>query len=468
MPPRAVGWFGLGIGFHRFSFGRQPPNQPMKTIREYYSEYMRPLACVLTLTMALSARAQGKVPESQTITWVFLNTGAGREKTRSMPKEEVTKMQNDHIGNFAAQFNRGTLIAAGPMGDNGFIRGTVILSVQKPEQVAECFKPDPFVQNDILAVEAHPWLVDVTKFGAPQIPFKLARHTICVVKKGKSWTPSKFEMAEDAMPRLLPSLKRKSDGLTIGGPFLDHGHKLGLLLFYSSNQVQIQAGLEKEPAVARGDVELEFHPQFMGLGTLQNPHEDTSAPKSAKHETLFDGKSFHGWEGDTNHMWRIEKGTLVGGSLSDTVPHNDFLCTSREFKNFDLRLKVKLNGSGFVNGGIQFRSQRLKEPAFEMTGYQADMGEGFWGSLYDESRRNKVLAHTHQVVIQHLVRPNEWNDYIVRCEDNHIRLWLNGVLTVDYSEEDTQIPNKGLIGFQIHGGGKAEASYRDIAIEELP
>ena len=346
----------------------------------------------------------------------------------------------------------------------------MILAVHTPEQVAECFKPDPFVQNDILAVEAHPWLVDVMRFGTPKIPFQLARHTLCIVKKGRNWRQPQWELRTDSILRLFPGLKTeaRSGALAVSGPFIDAGEKLGVLLFYSSNQVQIQAGLEKEPAVARGDVELEFHPQFMGLGTLQNPHEDKSAPKSAKHETLFDGKSFYGWEGETNHMWRIEKGTLVGGSLSDTVPHNDFLCTSREFKNFDLRLKVKLNGSGFVNGGIQFRSQRLKEPAFEMTGYQADMGEGFWGSLYDESRRNKVLAHTHQVVIQHLVRPNEWNDYIVRCEDNRIRLWLNGVLTVDYSEEDAQIPNKGLIGFQIHGGGKAEASYRDIAIEELP
>ena len=183
---------------------------------------------------------------------------------------------------------------------------------------------------------------------------------------------------------------------------------------------------------------------------------------------LFDGKTITGWAGDTQRTWRIEKGALVGGSLTQTVPHNDFFCTAREFKNFDLRLKVKLTGTGFVNGGIQFRSQRLKNPVFEMTGYQADMGEGYWGCLYDESRRNKVLAHTHAAIIKRIVKPNDWNDYIVRCEDRHIRLWLNGVLTVDYTEEDKEIPLSGLIGLQIHGGGKAEASYKDITIEELP
>ena len=103
-----------------------------------------------------------------------------------------------------------------------------------------------------------------------------------------------------------------------------------------------------------------------------------------------------------------------------------------------------------------------------MTGYQADMGEGYWGSLYDESRRNKTLAHAHGTIIKRIVKPNDWNDYIIRCEDRHIRLWLNGVLTVDYTEDDQDIPLSGLIGLQIHGGGKAEASYRDIRLAELP
>src|SRR6185436_15728985 len=107
----------------------------------------------------------------------------------------------------------------------------------------------------------------------------------------------------------------------------------------------------------------------------------------------FDGKTFQGWEGDTTKMWRIRDGALVGGSLTETVPNNDFLTTTREVGNFVLRLKVKLVGAeGFANAGIQIRSQRATEPKWEMVGYQVDMGEGYWGSLYDESRRNKTLA----------------------------------------------------------------------------
>lgn len=113
---------------------------------------------------------------------------------------------------------------------------------------------------------------------------------------------------------------------------------------------------------------------------------------SQKTVRLFDGKSFKGWEGDTLTTWRVENGALVGGSLVTKVPHNDFLCTQRSFSNFILKLKFKLSGTeGFINSGVQFRSKRLANPAYEMIGYQADLGDNYWASLYDESRRNKTL-----------------------------------------------------------------------------
>ncbi|MEJ7676352.1 MAG: DUF1080 domain-containing protein [Segetibacter sp.] len=100
-------------------------------------------------------------------------------------------------------------------------------------------------------------------------------------------------------------------------------------------------------------------------------------------QNLFDGKTFRGWQGDTIHTWRIEKGALAGGSLRERVPHNNFLATTQSYNNFDLQLQFKLTGTGFVNAGVQFHSQRLTNPPYEMTGYQADLGEGYWASLYD-------------------------------------------------------------------------------------
>jgi Domain of Unknown Function (DUF1080) len=184
--------------------------------------------------------------------------------------------------------------------------------------------------------------------------------------------------------------------------------------------------------------------------------------------SLFDGRTLAGWEGDTTTMWRVEDGAIIGGSLSETVPKNDFLATTKRYGNFVLRLQFKLAGTGFVNAGVQFRSERLREPAHEMTGYQADLGEKFWGSLYDESRRNRVLLGPDQTQMAALVKAGDWNDYEIRAEGRRIRLTLNGRQTVDYTEDDPAIPLSGLIALQIHGGGKALVAYRNITIVELP
>jgi hypothetical protein len=184
---------------------------------------------------------------------------------------------------------------------------------------------------------------------------------------------------------------------------------------------------------------------------------------------LFDGKTFKGWQGDTVHTWRIEDGALVGGSLTEKVPHNEFLSTTKSYSNYVLRLRFKLTGTeGFINGGVQFHSQRIANPPYEMRGYQADIGKGYWASLYDESRRNKLLATADPAQIKRLLRPNDWNDYEIHTEGRRIRILLNGEQTVDYTETDPGIPQQGLIALQIHGGGQAQVLYKDIVLQQLP
>jgi hypothetical protein len=185
---------------------------------------------------------------------------------------------------------------------------------------------------------------------------------------------------------------------------------------------------------------------------------------------LFDGKTFSGWEGDLN-WFRIEDGAIVAGTLEKEIPHNVFLCTTKEYRNFELRLEAKLTGRD-ANAGIQFRSRRIPGES-EVSGYQADMGgksgeySTVWGSLYDESRRNRMLAIADQAELTRVLRSDDWNDYVIRCEGSRIGLWINSYQTVDYTEEDKSIPSTGIIGLQIHGGPPSEAWYRNITIVEL-
>lgn len=186
---------------------------------------------------------------------------------------------------------------------------------------------------------------------------------------------------------------------------------------------------------------------------------------------LSDGRTFNNWVGDTNKTWRIEDGAFVGGSLERKVPQNEFLRTTRSFTNFVLKVKFKLVGTaagGFINGGVQVRSEPAKNPPNEMVGYQCDVGDGWWGALYDESRRNKVLIKPDPKAVEKAVKTNDWNQYVIRCEGRRIRTSINGVEMIDYTETDDSLPQFGLLGLQVHGGGPAVASYKDIVVEELP
>jgi hypothetical protein len=192
-----------------------------------------------------------------------------------------------------------------------------------------------------------------------------------------------------------------------------------------------------------------------------------SAAETAKPVALFDGKTFAGWEGDTNKSFRIQDGAIVGGTLQAPIPRNEFLCTTKQYTNFVLKAKFKLLGGEKANAGIQIRTQRIPNH-HEVYGYQADMGQKYWGALYDESRRKKVLAAPAEADIPKFVKLNEWNEYEIRCEGARIRLFVNGFPTVDYTEADATIPRYGIIAVQIHSGPASEAWYKDITIQELP
>jgi len=184
---------------------------------------------------------------------------------------------------------------------------------------------------------------------------------------------------------------------------------------------------------------------------------------------LFDGRSFAGWNGDTTQVWRIEDGTIAAGSPDKAAARNEFLATDREYENFELRVEFRMDCTRGCNAGVQFRSQRVPDH-HEVSGYQADIAPGIHGALYDESRRNKMLAVPPKEVQEKamaLAREG-WNEYVIRCEGRRIRLSINGVETIDYTEADEQIPQRGMIALQIHGGLVGAIRYRNIRIEELP
>ena len=160
------------------------------------------------------------------------------------------------------------------------------------------------------------------------------------------------------------------------------------------------------------------------LGVALAPEAEDFQAKSLP---LFDGESLAGWEGNA-YWFRIEGDAIVAGRLDEKIPHNEFLCTTQNYDDFELRLEAKLVGEG-QNAGIQFRSKRVPGST-EVSGYQADAGAAWdrpvWGALYDESRRRKMLAEPDPDLAKRLVKTDQWNEIRVICRGPKIQIFLNG------------------------------------------
>lgn len=199
-----------------------------------------------------------------------------------------------------------------------------------------------------------------------------------------------------------------------------------------------------------------------GNEALRSGRSLTLPQASGAARPLFNGTNLDGWVEDTPNVWQARDGMIVG--RHNGQKWNDFLRTRESYQDFELTLEFRLiNGAG--NSGIQFRSVNAVQ-AHELSGYQADIGQNYWGCLYDESRRNRVLAQAPARVITRLDKSG-WHTYVVRALGNHITLTLDGMRTVDYTEPDAGINQRGVIALQVHSGPGIEVHFRNIVIREL-
>ena len=172
---------------------------------------------------------------------------------------------------------------------------------------------------------------------------------------------------------------------------------------------------------------------------------------------FFNGKDLGGWNGNME-LWRVEKGEIVG-EAKQGLSHNEFLSSQMVFGDFRLICEVKLTPNK-ENSGIQFRSEPL--PNGEVRGYQADIGAGWWGKLYEEEGRGLLWDKSGEAAVNR----EGWNTYEILAVGNHIRTAINGEPCVDLKDPRGSL--QGVIAFQLHSGGPMEVRFRKFEIEADP
>jgi putative heme-binding domain-containing protein len=173
-------------------------------------------------------------------------------------------------------------------------------------------------------------------------------------------------------------------------------------------------------------------------------------------KALFNGQNLQGWDGDPK-FWKVENGEIVGKTTG--LGHNAFLRSDLSMADFRLTVQVKLvKNEG--NSGIQFRSEPL--PGGEVKGYQADVGVGWWGKIYEENGRGLLWDKSGEA----FVKPGEWNLYEVVCIGSKIRTFINGQPCAVL--DDPGGASRGIIAFQLHSGGATEVRFKDLKVELDP
>ncbi len=265
--------------------------------------------------------------------------------------------------------------------------------------------------------------------------------------------------------RQVPEAYRAVEAFLVGGgvesglPVVDDGAKLvlartdGTRVTLTPTEIEERrpAELSLMPnALLDGLTLEEVADLFFFLESDARPHP----PETSEWTTLFDGETLDGWIFDAS-IWRVDDGLIAGDG--EGLPGSSFLISEGTYADFVLEFDLRVVAG---NSGLQFRSQRVE--GYGLHGYQADAGQVYWGSLYEEGRRG-MLHRAPEEVWSPVVDVDGWNHYVVEARGDRLRIEVNGSVTTDLRDDAVA---EGRLGFQLHAG-TSSIRLRNLRVREL-
>jgi len=204
----------------------------------------------------------------------------------------------------------------------------------------------------------------------------------------------------------------------------------------------------------------------------------------AEDKNLFNGKDLTGWKG--LDFWSVEDGCITGRTTKEKpTKGNTFLVwQGGEIGDFEFTFKYKIVGG---NSGVQYRSKVVDEKGYVVAGYQADFeaGKTYSGILYEEKGRGILAQRGQKTVIkegskkpevtgevgksaeiQAKIKAEDWNEYRIVAQGGHLQHFINGVQTVDVTDETAVGAKKGILALQLHAGPAMVVQFKDLVLKE--
>ena len=226
---------------------------------------------------------------------------------------------------------------------------------------------------------------------------------------------------------------------------------------------------------------------FLAIGLLAGPAWSAETD-SEGFESIFDGKSLDGWDGNPD-FWSVEDGAITGTTTKEKpTKGNTFIIWRKgEVGDFELKFDYKIVGG---NSGMQYRSFEVPNEKWVVGGYQADFeaaetysginyGERFRGILAGRGQKTEVTRTADGKVevkqlekladsaeLQKSIKKEDWNSYHIIAKGFEFTHKINGkVMSICIDSDEKERARRGILALQLHAGPPMKVQFKNLRIK---
>ncbi len=189
---------------------------------------------------------------------------------------ESESLQAGHMANIQKMADMGKLVAAGPMGDTGQLRGIFIFRADSIAEVKPLAEADPAIQAGRLKIDYHTWWGQKgvgEKYAAeykknPDMKVEMTQYQLVFLLRGpkaESISGKELEaLQEKHLGHILKMLDTKK--AAVAGPFMEDTDLRGIIVYQLASIDEAKKLAERDPAVKAGRLKVEIHPWWVAKG----------------------------------------------------------------------------------------------------------------------------------------------------------------------------------------------------------
>jgi len=223
---------------------------------------------VLLTPLAVATISQN--PDLETYQFGFLKRGPNWTAENT---PEVKKIQEGHMANINQMAKAGKLLAAGPIADDGEIRGIFIFKAASLEEARSLAAEDPAIKSGRLTLEIQNWsgpkgigakIKEEMKTN-PNPKFTMTKYYLVLLKRGPKTVDVSTPAGHKLLMEHLSYVKKMMAARTFltAGSFEGRGNLQGIFVIAAISSEEAKSIVDADPAIKSEDLTAEIHPWYV-------------------------------------------------------------------------------------------------------------------------------------------------------------------------------------------------------------